>query len=522
MSKSITYHDAAREALLCGATRLADAVACTLGPKGRNVVLHNPPAPPVVTNDGASIAREIRLEAPMEDLGAQILAEAAARTHDLRGDGTTTATVLAYGMLREGLRNMAAGANPLELNRGMQLAAQVAAAAVAKIARPATERAVLEQVAVLAADSAEIGRLAADAMEQVGPEGVLTVEESDSRDTTLKLTMGMEFERGLLSEHFITDSQAMTCEFENPLLFLTDLEISTSRELAPILEFAAGAHRPLLVVAEKLSEEALSTLILNKLHGNLQVAAVDPPAYAEGRRLHMEDLAIFTGGVYVTAQTGHYLHNFEPGWLGQAKSVRISRRSTTIVGGNGDMVAIEARMRELRAQISQTDYDFNRERFRTRLASFASGVAVLQIGGITKTEMQERKLRADDAVHAIRAARAEGVVPGGGTALIRAIPAVQAYADTLAGDQKTGAQIVLRALEAPLRQIAANAGADPGTIVAGVRSSGGSIGYEALSGQLCDLTQAGILDPAGVTRTALLSAASAVGAILTTEAGLTE
>jgi len=522
MPRQIAYNEEIRAKILSGVDKLANTVRSTLGPKGRNVVIHKAPAPPLVTNDGATIAKEIELEDPMEELGAQLIREAAAKINELAGDGTTTATILAQCMIQEGIRNIAAGANPVEMKKGILSAAQLAAAAVKKLAVSVDSREMLVQVATVSADSESIGQLVADAMDQVGPEGVITVEESNSRDTILKVTQGMEFERGLLSSHFVTDPETVSCELDHPLILLTDREITSAHELASVLEAVAQEGRSLLIVAEKLEGDALATVVLNKISGKLKVAAVNPPAYAEGRRARMEDLAVFTGGVYITEQTGHRLADAKLEWLGSAETVRITRQSTTIVNGAGDPATVAAKAQSLRTQIARTDYDFDKQRLEERLAKFASGVAVLQVGGITETEMKERKLRVDDAVHAVRAARAEGVVPGGGTALMHTIPAVEAYVKTLSGDQKTGARIVLRALEAPLRQIATNAGEDNSAVAARVKNSPVAVGYEAVSGQYVNMMDAGIIDPARVTRLALLTAASVSATMLTTEAGLTD
>lgn len=522
MSKEIVSHETVRAKLQAGVDKIADTVKITLGPKGRNVFIQNTSGAPSVTSDGAAIAKAIELEDPIEDLGAQLIRQVSARTNDAVGDGTTTATLLAQTIIREGLRNMAAGASPVELRRGIQGAAQVAAAALQKLARPVEGRTAIAQAAAIAAGEQQAGELIADALTRVGRDGVVTVEESSGMETVLEVMDGMQFDRGLLSPHFCTNPELQTADLDHPLILVTDLKITNLPDLVPLLEDVMEEDRVLLIIAEELSEEVLGTLVMNKLQGVLKVAAVRPPAYGDGRRAIMEDIALMTGAVYVTESLGHTIKGVTIDMLGSAGSVRVEKNRTTIVRGEGDPAAIASRVAELRLLSDKIEYDFEKKRTQERLARLAGGIAVLHVGAPTEAEIKERTVRIEDGLHAAKAAVAEGVVPGGGVALLDTAPAVRAYRDSLAGDQKTGASILLRALEAPAGQIAANAGLESSTVVLHIMQQPAGTGLDVMSERYVDMISAGIVDPARVTRVALLSAASLSAALLTTEAALGE
>ena len=522
MAKEITFDSAAQRKLQAGVDRLADVIKITLGPKGRNVLLQKASGPPLVVNDGATIAREITLEDPLEDMGAGIIRQAASRTNDAAGDGTTTATLLAQCIIREGLRNMAAGANPVELRKGILGGAQVAAAALQRLARPVDGPQGIARVASVSAADPGVGAMIADAMERVGRDGAISVEESGGLETVLDLAEGMQFDRGLLSPQFCTNTDLQIAELDRPYLLITDLKITSLPELVPLLEDVMEEDRPLLIIAEGLSEEVLATLALNKAQGVLQVAAVHPPAYGDGRTAIMEDLALLTGAAFISGRLGYRLQDTTLSMLGTARAVRVERSRTVITGGGGAPQDVAARVEALRRMAETTGYDFERGRVRERLARLSGGVAVIRAGAPTEAEMKEKKLRFDDALHAAQAALAEGIVPGGGVALLDAAPAVRAYRDTLDGGQRTGCGILLRALEEPVRQIASNAGLDGGTVAAGVRNRPAGVGFDVMTQEYVDMLEAGIVDPVRVTRLALLNAASVAATLLTTQAGLTE
>lgn len=518
MPKEIVFNAEARYRLLRGVDLLADAVKATLGPKGRNAVLQQPSGTPLITNDGASIAKSILSDDPVENLGIQIIREVSEKTNQISGDGTTTATVLAQVMIHEGIRNLAAGANPIALRKGIQGATQLALAALKRLSVTADDTPTIERVAAVSANDEKIGSLIAQAMEEVGPEGIITIEEGKTCETTLSVTKGMHLERGAISEHMLSDKEHMIEQMKEPYILVTDREITNAQELVPIMNQVREAGRGLLIIAEKIAGEALGLLVVNKLHGALQVVAVHPPAYGNGRRDHMEDIAVMTGGTLVSEKTGILLADITLEHLGTAQMVRVERNDTVILGGGGSPDAIQEHISALRTRIRQCDYDFDKNRMMERLAKMTSGVAVIRVGGPTEVAVREQKLRAEDALHAAKGAAAEGIVPGAGTAYIHIIPAVQAYVNSLSGDQKTGAQIVLHALEYPARQIAENAGLDAGAVVGHIKTQPHGVGMDVLTETYCDMIEAGIVDPLRVSKAALSSAASIAGAFLTTQA----
>lgn len=516
MGKQLSFNEEARRALERGVNTLANAVSVTLGPKGRNVVLEKKYGSPTVTNDGVTIARDIELEDPFENMGAQLVKEVATKTQDVAGDGTTTATVLAQALVNEGLKNVAAGANPILLKKGIEKATAVAVAKIQEMSRPVETREAIAQVAAISADDPEIGELLADAMEKVGRDGVITVEESTSTATTLEVVEGLQFDRGYLSPHMVTDYERMEAVLEDPYILITDKKLSAVNDLVPVLEKVVQNGNSLLIIAEDVEGEALATLVVNKLRGTLKVAAVKAPGFGDRRKAMLEDIAVVTGGRVISDETGMKLENVTLDMLGQARQVRITKDDTTIVDGKGSAEAIEGRKAQIRREIEETDSDYDREKLQERLAKLAGGVAVVKVGAATETELKERKSRVEDALSATRAAVEEGIVPGGGVTLIE----IQSALDDIEveGDVKTGVEIFRRALEAPLRTIAENAGVEGAVIVDRVRSEKPGVGYNALTGEFVDMVAAGIIDPAKVTRSAVENAASIAGMVLTTEA----
>jgi chaperonin GroEL len=521
--KQVRFRSQAREKILRGASELADAVRITLGPKSKCVLIGKSWGKPLVCDDGVTIAKEIDLKDPEENLGAQMLREAAERTGDAVGDGTSTATILAHAMFADGLRNIAAGASAIDLRRGLDAGLAVAVEGLRAISRPVEGRTEMEQVAAISAHSDEaIGKLVADAIEKVGREGVTSVEEAKTTETTVDVVEGMQFDRGYVSPYFVTDAEKMEAVLEDPLILLHEKKIHGMQDLIPLLEQLAKSGRALLIVAEDVEGEALATLVVNKIRGVLPSVAVKAPGFGDRRKAMLQDMAILTGGLVVTEELGIKLENVNLDNLGTAKRVVIDKDTTTIIGGAGDKAAIEGRCTELRAQIKDTTSDYDREKLEERLAKLAGGVAVIRVGAPSEPEMKNRKDAFDDAINATKAAMAEGVVPGGGLALLRVVDAVEREAANHDGDRRTGVMILRRALEAPARQIAENSGADPGVVVAQMRTGGGTVGFNAATGEYVDLIHAGIIDPTKVVRVALENAVSVAGVLLLTEATLTE
>ncbi len=518
MSKDIMYGSDARTALLRGVDAVADTVKVTLGPKGRNVVLDKQFGAPLITNDGVTIAKEIQLEDHYENMGAQLVKEAATKTNDVAGDGTTTATVLAQAMIHEGLKNIAAGANAIILRKGMKAATEKAVEAIKGIATPVSSSAHIAQVAAISAGDEEVGKMIAEAMEKVTNDGVITVEESKTMNTELELVEGMQFDRGYLSAYMCTDMDKMEVAMDAPYILITDKKISAIQEILPVLEQIAQNGARLLIIADDVEGDALTNLIVNKLRGTLNVAAVKAPGYGDRRKAMLEDIAVLTGGRVISEEVGLELKEASIELLGRAKSVKITKDNTVIVDGAGNKKAIASRIEMIKGQIAATTSDFDREKLQERLAKLAGGVAVIKIGAATETEMKEKKMRMEDALAATRAAVEEGIVCGGGSAYIHAIKATKAFADTLSGDEKTGAGIIVKALEAPLRQIAANAGLEGSVIINHLLKSKKGTGFDALGEKYVDMIEAGIIDPAKVTRTALQNANSVASTFLTTEA----
>jgi len=526
MAKQIVYSEDARQAILRGVNKLADAVKVTLGPKGRNVVLEKKFGSPVITKDGVTVAKEVELKDKLENMGAQMVREVASKTSDVAGDGTTTATVLAQAIYREGIKNVTAGANPMDLKRGIDLAVKEAVKAIADLAKPVEGKAIAHVGTISANADEEIGRIIAEAMDKVGKDGVITVEESKTMDTTLEIVEGMQFDRGYLSPYFVTDAERMECVYEGAKVLLFEKKISSMKDLLPILEQVAKQGKPLLIVAEDVEGEALATLVVNKLRGTLQVVAVKAPGFGDRRKAMLEDIAILTGGKLISEDLGIKLENVKWEDLGTAKKITVDKDNTTIVVDDADpkkREAIAGRVKQIRKQIEETTSDYDREKLQERLAKLVGGVAQIKIGAATETEMKEKKARVEDALHATKAAVEEGIVPGGGVALVRAIEAVEKLYKEQKGDVATGVQIVLRALEEPTRQIIKNAGIDEAAVVVReIRAKGGNWGYNAQTMQLEDLVEAGVIDPAKVTKNALLNAASIAGLLLTTEALVAE
>ncbi len=521
-AKQITFNADARMALKRGVDKLADAVKVTLGPKGRNVIIEKKFGAPTVTKDGVTVAKEIELEDKLENVGAQMVKEVASKTSDVAGDGTTTATVLAQAILTAGLKSVTAGANPMDLKRGIDKAVEVVVAELRKMSQEVQDKNRIAQVATISANGDKaIGQLIADAFEKVGKDGVITVEEAKGTETTLEVVEGMQFDRGYLSPYFVTNPDTMEAVLEDAYILIHDKKISAMKDLLPILEKVVQTGRPLLIIAEDVEGEALATLVVNKLRGVLKVAAVKAPGFGDRRKAMLEDIAILTGGTVVSEEKGYRLENATLDYLGQAERIIVDKDNTTIVGGKGDPAQIKARANQIRQQIEETTSDYDREKLQERLAKLAGGVAVLKIGAATEPEMKEKKARVEDALHATRAAVEEGIVPGGGVAYIRAIPALDKV-EVENEDQKIGVQIVQRALEEPLRQIAENAGWEGSIVVQRVKEGQGDFGFNAQTEEFGNLLEQGVIDPTKVARTALENAASVAGLLLTTEAVVAE
>jgi chaperonin GroEL len=517
MAKQIVFDEAARRALERGIDALANAVRVTLGPKGRNVVLEKKFGAPQIVNDGVTIAKEIEIENKLENTGAQLIREVASKTNDIAGDGTTTATVLAQSMVKEGLKNVAAGANPISLKRGMEKAVKFLVTELETVAKPVEGTQAIAQVAAVAAgNDVEIGQMIAKAMDTVGKEGVITVEESKSLFTELEVTEGMQFDRGYVSPYLVTDQERMEVQLEEPFLLITDKKISIITDLVPILEKVARAGRPLLIIAEDLEKEALATLVVNKLRGVLNVAAVKAPGFGDRRKAMLQDIAILTGGELISEETGLKLETVAIEQLGKARKVTVTKDNTIIVA-DGNESQIKARCGQIRQQLEETDSDYDREKLQERLAKLSGGVAVIKVGAATETELKDRKLRIEDAVNATKAAIAEGIVPGGGAALLHLAHRMESFVTTLIGEEKIGAKIVQRSLESPLRQIAENAGLEGSVIAEKVRNLDFNFGFNAMTNEYEDLVAAGIIDPVKVTRSAVQNAASIAAMVLTTE-----
>ena len=518
MAKKIIFGEEARRSLEKGVNALADTVRITLGPKGRNVVLDKKYGSPLITNDGVTIAKEIELEDPFENMGAQLVKEVSTKTNDVAGDGTTTATLLAQAIIREGLRNLAAGANPMILKKGIEAATDAAVDGLRELSQPINGKQAIAQVAANSAADETIGKLISDAMETVGSDGVITVEESKTMTTGMTTVEGMQFDRGYSSAYMVTDTEKMEAVLDDPLILITDKKISAIQEILPVLEQVVQAGKKLLIIAEDVEGEALSTLVVNKLRGTFTCVSVKAPGFGDRRKEMLQDIAILTGGTVISSETGMELKEATIDLLGKARQVKVNKENTTIIDGAGDKAAIEARVGQIRTQIGETTSDYDREKLQERLAKLAGGVAVIQVGAATELEMKERKLRIEDALSATRAAAEEGIVPGGGIALLNVIPNVAALMDQYAGDAKTGVQIVLRALEEPIRQIALNAGIEGSVIVDHIKNAKKpGYGYDALKGEYVDMIERGIIDPTKVTRSALQNAASVAAMILTTE-----
>jgi chaperonin GroEL len=520
MAKQIIYGEESRQAILRGVNQLANAVKVTLGPKGRNVVLDKKFGSPTITKDGVTVAKEIDLKDPLENMGAQMVREVASKTSDIAGDGTTTATVLAQAIYREGAKNVVAGANPMQLKRGIERAVEVVVNELKSLAKPVSGGAIA-QVGTISANSDEtIGKIIAEAMDKVGKDGVITVEEAKSMETSLEVVEGMQFDRGYLSPYFVTDPERMEVVLENPVILIHEKKISSMKDLLPLLEQVARAGRPLVIIAEDVDGEALATLVVNKLRGTLQAAAVKAPGFGDRRKAMLEDIAVLTGGRAITEDLGIKLENIKLEDLGKAKKVTIDKDNTTIVEGSGVQSAIEGRVKQIRTQIDETTSDYDREKLQERLAKLVGGVAVIKVGAATETEMKEKKARVEDAMHATKAAVEEGIVPGGGVALLRAGKALDSL--KLEGDQAVGAAIIRKAIEEPLRWIATNAGQEGSIVVQKVKDGKGNEGYNAGSDTYEDLVKAGVIDPVKVVRTALQNASSIASLLLTTEALVSE
>jgi chaperonin GroEL len=521
MAKQITYGDESRQAILRGVNRLADAVKVTLGPKGRNVVLDKKFGSPIITKDGVTVAKEIDLKDPLENMGAQMVREVASKTSDVAGDGTTTATVLAQAIYREGAKNVTAGANPMDLKRGIDKAVTAVTEELKKLSKPVKGK-MIAQVGTISANNDEtIGGIIAEAMEKVGKDGVITVEEAKSMETSLEVVEGMQFDRGYLSPYFVTDPERMEAALDNALILIHEKKISSMKDLLPVLEQVAKLGKPLVIIAEDVEGEALATLVVNKLRGTLQVAAVKAPGYGDRRKAMLEDIAILTGGKAITEDLGIKLENIKLEDLGKAKKITIDKDNTTIVEGSGKGKDIEGRVKQIRAQVEETTSDYDREKLQERLAKLVGGVAVIKVGAATETEMKEKKARVEDAMHATKAAVEEGIVPGGGVALLRSLKAVEALKEE--GDVQVGINLIRRALEEPLRQIAVNAGYEGAVVVSKVRESkNAEEGFNAQNEKYENLVEAGVIDPTKVVRSALQNAASIASLLLTTEALISE
>ena len=518
MSKLIMRGDEARKALQAGVDQLADTVKITLGPKGRNVVLDKKYGAPLITNDGVSIAKEVELPDPFENMGAQLVKEVSTKTNDVAGDGTTTATLLAQAMIHEGLKNLAAGANPIVVKKGMAKAVEAAVAEVKKQAKKVDGSNDIARVGAVSSGDEEIGKLIADAMEKVSADGVITIEESKTAETYSEVVEGMQFDRGYITPYMVTDTEKMEAVIDDAYILITDKKISVISDILPILEQLVQSGKKLVIIAEDVEGEALNTLIVNRLRGTLNVVCVKAPGFGDRRKEMLQDIAVLTGGTVVSEEVGLELKTATIDMLGRARQVKVTKENTTIVDGAGDATAIKDRVAQIRSQIANTTSDYDKEKLQERLAKMAGGVAVIKVGAATETEMKEKKLRIEDALNATRAAVEEGVVAGGGTIFVNIIPAVEALLDSVDGDEKTGVRIIAKALEAPIRQIAANAGLDGSVILEKVRNSGKlGYGFDAYKEEYCDMVAAGIIDPAKVTRSALENAASIAATLLTTE-----
>ena len=521
MAKQMVYSEEARNAVLRGVTALTDAVKVTLGPKGRNAVIDKKFGAPTITKDGVTVAKEVELKDPYENMGAQLVKEVASKTSDIAGDGTTTATVLAHAIYREGVKNVTAGANSMDIKRGIDLAVAAVIEELKKLSKPCQDKKEIAQIATISANNdSEIGRLIADAMDKVGKDGVITVEEAKSMTTSLDVVEGMQFDRGYVSPYFVTDQERMEVVLDNPYILIHEKKISNMKDLLPILEQIAKMGRPLMIIAEEVEGEALATLVVNKLRGTLNVAAVKAPGFGDRRKAMLEDIAILTNGTMIAEDLGLKLENVKLSDLGRAKRVSIDKDNTTIVEGAGEHAKIQARVKQIKTQIEESTSDYDREKLQERLAKIVGGVAVINVGAATETEMKEKKARVEDALHATKAAVEEGIVPGGGVALLRSSAVLEHV--KAEGDQKIGVSIIKRALEEPLRQISHNAGLEGSVVLQRVRHEKGSMGFDAASETYVDMIQAGIIDPTKVTRTALQNAASVSGLLLTTEVMICE
>ena len=522
MPKQILFSDAARRKIMEGVDILAHAVGTTLGPTGRNVILSKSFGGPSVTKDGVTVSKEIELADPFENMGAKLVNVVASKTSDIAGDGTTTATILARAIYREGLKNITSGANPTAVRRGIEKAVEAAVAELTKLSRPVSKKEEIAQVGAISANNdPEIGKMLADAVERVGRDGVITVEEGKTASTTLEFVEGMQFDKGYLSPYFVTSPTTMEVVFEDALILLHEKKISNLREMVPLLEKVAQSGKPLLIIAEDIEGEALATLVVNKLRGVLNISAVKAPGFGDRRKAMLGDMAVVTGGTVISEDLGLKLENLQLAQLGKAKQVKVDKDSTTLIQGAGKKADIQRRIDQLRRQIEETESEYDKEKFQERLAKLSGGVALIRVGAPTEADMKQTKARIEDALHATRAAAEEGIVAGGGVALLRVAPVVQKLHDTLTGDEKVGAAIILRSLEEPIRHIAANSGHDGGVIADEVKSREGSIGFDANSGEFVDMFKAGIVDPTKVTRSALQNAASISALMLTTEAMIT-
>ncbi len=522
MSKELYYGEDARRKLQAGVDKLANTVKITLGPKGRNVLIDKKFGSPLITNDGVTIAKEIEIEDAVENMGAQLVKEVATKTNDVAGDGTTTATLLAQVMIREGFKNVAASANPMELKKGIQGAVEVAVKEIERISKKVQGKTSIAQVAAVSAADEQVGNLIAEAMEKVGQDGVITVEESKSMDTNLEIVEGMQFDRGYLSAYMVNDTDKMEATMDNPYILVTDKKISNIQEILPVLEQIVEQGKKLLIIAEDVDGEALATLVVNKLRGTFDCTAVKAPGFGDRRKAMLEDIAVLTGATVISEELGYELKEATLDMLGTAASVKVNKENTVIVDGMGEKAEIEARINQIKHEYEESTSEFDKEKLQERLAKLTGGVAVIQVGAATETEMKESKLRIEDALNATKAAVEEGIVAGGGVALVNTIPAVAEYVEALEKDEKTGAMIVLRALEEPVRQIAENAGLEGSVVVSRVKSEKVGVGFNAAKEEYVDMMEAGIVDPAKVTRSALQNAASVSAMLLTTEAGIVD
>jgi len=521
-AKIIAFDEKARRSIEAGVNKLADTVKITLGPKGRNVILEKKYGSPIITNDGVTIAKEIELEDPYENMGAQLVKEVASKTNDVAGDGTTTATLLAQAIVREGLKNVASGANPIILKKGMEKAVEKAVDGLKKNSQKLKGKDDMAFVATISSGDEKIGQLIADAMEKVTSEGVITIEENKAFDTTIEVVEGMQFDRGYISSYMVTDNEKMEATLEDPYILITDKKINNVQDLLPALELVVKNGGKMLLIAEDVEGDALATLVVNKLRGTFTCVAVKAPGFGDRRKEMLRDIAILTGGEVVSEEVGMNIRDIKLEWFGRAKSVKVQKENTIIVNGAGNSKAIKDRVESIKKQIEITTSSYDKEKLNERLAKLAGGVAVIKVGAATETEMKEKKYRVEDALNATRAAVEEGIVPGGGTAYINALPEITELVNTLQGDEKTGASIILRALEEPLRQIATNAGIDGSVVVEKVKNSGKGIGFDAAKEEYVDMFKAGIIDPVKVTRSALQNAASVAAMVLTTESAVAE